>query len=636
MVLIDFFFDFETRSRLDLKKVGTVNYAKHSSTEATLITWAFGKGGEVKYWRLGQPIPQELIHVAENPEKFHHIAFNVLFDFMIWTQVFKRLIPTMKAISIHNLSCAMALSNYNRLGSSLDSCAMALRLPYSKDKEGHRIMLKQCKPKTTGADKGQFPTLTAAEESHFIRYGIIDTKLLRECYYRMVSFTASERWGFEWTLLRNLRGVRIDMPLLDVLERVLNAEFPRLRNEFERLTGFGVNQTKRCTQYFGRVYGVKNMQAETIADIFEAGVHPCPVAKRALEIKAEVGSTSLAKVSSARRLNYDGRIYDLWNFVLAQTRRWAGKGVQPQNFPRPNEIIGLEDLNVEDLAERVLKITSGDWCQTVKDLLRKLWVPDFGKYFYCGDFSKIEPTVLFWLLNLGAIPKNIYEIMAAEIYKCSPSEILKGSEKRTVGKGAFLGSGYGQGPAGFQKQQKKNAGLKLELDVCKDAVYAYRRKYFQVPIFWKQLEAGFRSALAGHTVSLCDGKVHILPMDKPVKGVKVRLPSGSHLFYPGAGQGKDGLYYEVVYRKQLVKESTYGGKLCENVCSAIARDIMLSSMYKLEAAGFENLGTVHDEVWSQNSKGKDKEYEATMCSIPRWCGNMHVTVESENGVRYLK
>lgn len=637
-VLIDFFFDFETRSRVDIKKVGSVNYATHPSTEATLLTWCFGKDSEVKYWKLGDPIHPEILHVAMNPEKFHFIAHNVLFDYMIWTVPFARLIPGLKRPALENITDNMALTNYNRVGSALDHAAALLYLPYSKDKEGRRLMLKQAKPLSVGKNKGEFPVLTPEEMKSFIKYGVIDTQLLRDIYYKCVPLPPSERWGFEWTFKRNLRGVRIDMELLSALEEVVEKEIPRLSNEFENITGFKVNQRAKCLEFFQKFYPVENMQSETIRETLEEGHHTNLQAHRALQIKSEVGSTSLAKVAVARRHAHNGRIYDIWNFLKAHTRRWAGKGIQPQNFPRSKDIPLIPDLNLTDLASIVRKVwkVQDDALQMVKDLLRRLWLPDIGKAFYCGDFSKIEPTVLFWLLDMGALSKTWYEEMACEIYGLRLDQVGKESEERQIGKNSALGCGYGLGHKGFMIQVKTQAGIKISEDLAQRAVQAYRRKHWQVPEFWSLLESGFRAALQGQRASLCGGKLHFEPMDKPKRGVKIRLPSGSYLFYPGAKQVNGKLVYEVFERGAVRDEKTYGGKLCENVVSAIARDVMLSSMWKLEDAGFENLGTVHDEVWSQHEPNKDELYEATMCNIPSWCGDMQVGVESKNGVRYLK
>jgi len=634
-MLIDFFFDFETRSKLDLKKVGTIVYATEESTEVTLLTWAFGSDGDVKYWKKGDPLHTDIIHVAMNPDKFHFIAHNILFDYTIWTVVLKRLIPGLIRPGIKNITDNMALTHYNRLGSSLDGSAAMLRIPYSKDKEGRRLMLKQCKP----SKAGKFYTLTPSEEVSFIKYGVIDTKLLRDVYYKCVPLTPSERWGFEWTFIRNLRGVRIDMDLIDELESILSVEIPRLKKEFFDICGFHVSQRVKCQELFGKFYGMENMQAATVKEVLSRTFHPHPQVHRALQIKQEVGSTSLAKVDVARRMNYNGRLYDIWNFLKAGTRRWAGKGIQPQNFPRTDKIPLLEDLNVRDLADKVnrIKHLSTDQCKLVKDLLRRMWIADDDdKVFYCGDFSKIEPTVLFWMLGMGKLSPTWYEEMASEIYGIPKSKIKKDSVERQIGKNSALGCGYGLGALGFTTQVKAQAGIDLTPELAQRAVSAYRRVHWQVVDFWKLLEVGFRTALQGRTASLCQGKLTFMPMVKPLGGVKVRLPSGSFLFYPGAKQKDGKLYYEVFEKGAVRDEGTYGGKLCENVISGTARDIMLSSMFKLEEKGFENLGTVHDEVWSQAPSGLEDLFEKTMASNPAWCRDMHISVDAGSGVRYLK
>lgn len=635
-MLIDFFFDFETRSRQNLKKVGSVKYAVCPSTEATLLTWCFGNG-EVKAWRKGQPIPEEILHVARNPEKFHFVAHNVTFDYLIWTIAFAKLIPGLKTPPLSNITDNAALTNYARVTSALDSAASMLDLPYSKDTEGGRLMRKQSSP---GPD-GQFPELTPQEWERFEYYGVIDTHLLRDIYYKLPQLPEMERWGFEWTFLRNIKGVRIDMELLEVMEEILKVELVKLRKEFYALTGkfCTVTQRAKCLQFFQQYYPeMKDMQGETVRETLEEGVHVYEQVRRALEIYSLASSTSLAKVPTARATNYGGRMYNIWNFLKAHTRRWAGMGLQPQNFPRSKDIPLIPELNIENLAEqvRLVKDLQDDKCQMVKDLLRRLWLPDEGLGFYCGDFSKIEPTVLFWLLGMGALSKTWYEEMASEIYGISVDKVGKESEERQIGKNSALGCGYGLGYKGFMTQVKTQAGIKISEDLAKRAVNAYRRKHWQVPDFWKLLESAYISAIQGRTSALCGGKIYVMPMDIPMRGVQIRLPSGGFLFYPGARVEGRKISYKVFDKGRVRQEKIYGGLLTENVVSATARDIMLSSMRKLEESGFENLGTVHDEVWSQAVPGYGETFEQVMCNIPSWCGDMSVAVESKNGVRYLK
>ncbi len=46
----------------------------------------------------------------------------------------------------------------------------------------------------------------------------------------------------------------------------------------------------------------------------------------------------------------------------------------------------------------------------------------------------------------------------------------------------------------------------------------------------------------------------------------------------------------------LVRTSTYGGKICENVTQAVCRDLMIEAMSRLERRGYNVIISIHDEV----------------------------------------
>jgi hypothetical protein len=121
--MIDFFFDFETRRRANLADVGAVKYCLDSSTEATLLTWCFSRTGVVKEWRKNQPIPDEILDVARDPEKYRFIAHNVGFDYLVWTLVFSKLIKDFVKPSMANLEDNMAITCHFRVGGSLENAA---------------------------------------------------------------------------------------------------------------------------------------------------------------------------------------------------------------------------------------------------------------------------------------------------------------------------------------------------------------------------------------------------------------------------------------------------------------------------------------------------------------------------------
>jgi len=648
MSKITFFFDFETRSRSDLPTVGAVKYCLDESTEVTLLTWCFGRTGTIKEWRKGWEVPLEILDVAYNPDKYLFVAHNIAFDFLVWTQVFSRIIPGLIRPSMQDLEDNMAITTHFRVGASLELAATTLRLPYNKDKEGRRLMLKQCKP----GIKGEFYELTKDEWELFSRYGKIDTRLLRDVYYLCPALPAAERWAFEWTFKRNMRGIKLDTALLAELSSIVEENVPKLINEFDQCVSWSVKlNSPKLKEFFKPYYPwVENMQADTVRDML-ADKTPVPKhVRRALEIKDLAGSTSIVKLKTAGEQKVNDRIYGILAYHYTQTKRWAGRGIQVHNFPRPdsNKVDSIEfDMNIEDLAGYVRSVrhTLKDPIGFVRNLLRRIFLPDAGMEFLCGDFSKVEPSVLFWLLDMGAIPKKWYEEMAAVIYNKSPSDIGKESEERQIGKAAALGCGYGMGADKFKFQVEKQVGISISEQLAQKAVQSYRMANPKITQLWNDLESAFRRAINGEATKICNGKILIMPMQHPHKGVQIRLPSGSHLYYHNAHiemsqyKDKNGMPRD---RQILCYEggddgakTVYGGLLTEHVVSATARDILVPAMWRLEQNNFEVLNTVHDEIWVQSSPGKGEEFRSIMCVNPSWC-DMKIDADFKNGVRYLK
>jgi DNA polymerase len=88
-----------------------------------------------------------------------------------------------------------------------------------------------------------------------------------------------------------------------------------------------------------------------------------------------------------------------------------------------------------------------------------------------------------------------------------------------------------------------------------------------------------------------------------------------------------------------MRRDTYGGKLCENVVQATARDILSHAMPKLEKAEYPVVLHVHDEVVSEVpiGYGSIEEYEAIMADMPEWCKAWPIKASGGwRGTRYRK
>lgn len=100
---------------------------------------------------------------------------------------------------------------------------------------------------------------------------------------------------------------------------------------------------------------------------------------------------------------------------------------------------------------------------------------------------------------------------------------------------------------------------------------------------WEELAAAMRSALANPGKVFYVGK-H-LQVDTQKAWLRVRLPSGRYLSYPGARVSSSGeISYMGMsqYTRKWCRIRTYPGKSAENVTQAVARDVMTHNMPAIE------------------------------------------------------
>jgi len=84
---------------------------------------------------------------------------------------------------------------------------------------------------------------------------------------------------------------------------------------------------------------------------------------------------------------------------------------------------------------------------------------------------------------------------------------------------------------------------------------------------------------------------------------------------------------------------TYGGKLCENVVQATARDVLANGLLGLDAAGYDIVLHVHDEIVAEVPVGGGciDEFEKIMGNMPAWANGWPIkAVGGWRGKRYRK
>ena len=90
--------------------------------------------------------------------------------------------------------------------------------------------------------------------------------------------------------------------------------------------------------------------------------------------------------------------------------------------------------------------------------------------------------------------------------------------------------------------------------------------------------------------------------------------------------------------KRWSKETTYGGKIIENITQAIARDLLAAAMLRCEVSGFPVIFSVHDEIVADVKEGYQtiQAFIDCLCTLPGWASGIPVKVEGFTAKRYRK
>jgi len=196
---------------------------------------------------------------------------------------------------------------------------------------------------------------------------------------------------------------------------------------------------------------------------------------------------------------------------------------------------------------------------------------------------------------------KIYEASASQMFGVPIEQIGKGSDLRQKGKVAELALGYQGGVGALINMGALDMGLSE--DELPEIVERWRNANRAITEFWRSIEtAALHAVQTGEAVGL-RGLVIAREMDSQTGQdfLTIRLHSGRKLYYPRPHVvenqfGRPAVHYYGTEGGKWTVLSTYGGKLTENVVQAISRDCLATAMTKLDAAGFEIVMHVHDEI----------------------------------------
>jgi DNA polymerase len=656
--------DFETFSRLDLKKVGTDRYSRDKSTKPLMLAYALNSSA-VEQWvpAEGEPMPKRLKEMLLDPEVIKQ-SWNWAFEWHIFANCLGIIIPPEQA------RCSMALASTLSLPMSLGAAGQVLRLPQDlkKDATGKKLIKLFCGPlkptKKFPATRANFIT-HPDEWEEFKFYNRQDIEAERGIYQRIKRWEMPDHeWGL-WCLDHriNQRGIPINLDTVSAAcEAVTEVRAERLEQMVEET---GLDNPKSNPQLLEwvrqRGYPYYDLKAGHVRQHIEAlnermqlecnNPDPDDVKlERVLRLRQDISKTSLDKFFALERATADdGRLRNALQFAGAgRTWRWSGRIFQPQNLARPTEEFEKPDKLaqvVEDLKVMYWRDFEEKYPNVVDALsacVRPVVEADPGYVFVDADLNAIENRVLGWIADdreiLKVFKKDMdpYLAFAVFLFKLPYSELLKELDagdkfKRKMAKPGVLGCGY-MLSAGQQFEDTRtgeiqatgllgyalNMGIKLTPELSKLSVDTWRSTYRDAVDFWYQIErAAMRCIRTGK-------RVECGPVDFDISGPMMRmiLPSGRALHYVRPkievkmmpwGKKKEVITYEGLDdQNRWVRLDTHPGKLTENADQAISRDVLAHGMQLCEKEGLRIRLHIHDQTVAMVKENRGDEALALM------------------------
>lgn len=174
--------------------------------------------------------------------------------------------------------------------------------------------------------------------------------------------------------------------------------------------------------------------------------------------------------------------------------------------------------------------------------------------------------------------------------------------------------------------------------VCESFKLTWRRAHPAIASGWAELKGTAMEAIEHPGNTLPCGRIKVR---RDGNWLRIGLPSGAALCYPGAQIVDDTITYLGLnqYSRKWSRLKTYGGKLFENACQSVARDVMAHNMPAIEAAGYRIVLTVHDEVICETPDSPDfspGHLASLLATNPPWAPDMPLAAAGFETDRYKK
>lgn len=688
--------DFESRSKVNLKKYGAYRYATDPSTEilmcavsrdepdAPVLLWV-----NPKYWTEDMDgsenaAAEELL--AQATELWGH---SVPFELAVAWGVARRggASPFKRLPELEKYRCTAAMARKAGLPWALESLAETLRLVDGKDKRGKQLIELFSKPKkpTKKDPVGGFirPQSRPSEWLEFGNYCRQDVRVEKAGHKKLKVFelAGAALATFQFDLRMNHRGIPINMDAARNAQKIIDHVLKEVTGEFKKLTGVNPTQRAKVKAWLAeRGMILPNMRATTISDTLDLSLEEEDEIEKAEEAHLATAKTNRQEVIQAlnlyRKVSYaaakkigvmlaatcpDGYMRGSMLYYGAGTGRWSGKILQPHNFKKTPKwlrpyVDQVYKLICGGVDAETLDQVYGDPMELIAGIIR-CFIHD---EFLDGDYSAVEARIICWLageieiLEKWRKGEDLYKWMASHVYGIAIEQV--DDDQREVGKRIILGCGFQMGWRKFQSSCKIQYQLELPDELCKKGVKLFRALCKKIRDYWYYLNNQAKLAIGrpGHQTG-----PFIIRNVAGIPFLLFKLRSGRSLAYPYPEltmekytdeddlddnevpkvKWREGITYwgQIPGSQKWGRIKLYGGKLAENETQATAADFMAHGGIEAEKRGMAPCMLVHDQGLAPRRNGKTKEeYRDALGSLPAWAAGFPMKVDVKITPYFLK
>jgi DNA polymerase len=414
----------------------------------------------------------------------------------------------------------------------------------------------------------------------------------------------------------------------------------------------------------------------------------------AVAMRAEASKVSTSKFNRMLwNVSPDGRLRNTMTLGGAQqTLRFASRGCNLYNtvrdvFGNPDEIAELHGLDGKTEHDKIMQLQgsvlydaimvgrSGDnnligerYTRIRKDaqgrdqtlgvmtwisrMTRRTLAAPAGHLLLNGDYAQVEARITVWLaqqldvLNAFASGQDVYKIIAAGIYKCTPEQLTK--TQRQAGKVACLACGFGGGTNALLAMAY-GYGLMLTVDEAAEIVKGFRATNQALVKYWYATDDAAAKAVQYPGYEFPVGPLNLVSYFMQGDCLCCRLPSGRLLRYwqPrltqeywADGRAKDRLSLSgiAIKGKSVFRRSLYHTICFENQVQSIGADMLATGLQNMDQAGIPVVLHVYDsaaaEVPENRAHAMVPVFDQCMLAQPSWTAGLPIDCDTEVSSRF--